>query len=80
MLPDFLRPILSRILAPILVWVAAWLTAKFGFAFTEDQVKATSELVIAVILYGVFHKWIDSKINSHDTASITATKDTKGAP
>lgn len=78
-LPDILRPYLSRILAPIIVWVLGTIAARYHFVVTQDQINALSELLIALILIGVTHKAIDSKINKHDVANIEVARQNKNA-
>lgn len=79
-MPDWIRPYFSRILGPVIVYFVGWLANRFGVIVTDDQLRVFSELLVALIFAGIAHKAIDSKVNPHDTASITATKETKGAP
>lgn len=78
-MPDILRPYLSRILAPIIVWFLGTIAARYHVIVTEDQVHAFAELIVALILVGITHKAIDSKINKHDVANIEVAKANKDA-
>ena len=78
-LMDIIRPYLSRILAPLIVWVAGWVAARAHIIVTEDQIHAMTDLLVALILVGVTHKAIDSKINKHDVANIEVGKANKDA-
>jgi uncharacterized membrane protein len=67
--PDILRVLLSRILAPWIALAAAWISAKFGIVFTEDQVKALVDIVILLTFAGVIKQGIDARVNKSDVAS-----------
>jgi hypothetical protein len=68
-MPNILRVILSRLLAPWIALLAAWISSQFGVVFTEDQVGAMVDL--AIYLTGVFmiHRAIDSRVNKTDVAN-----------
>lgn len=78
-MPDIFRPYLSRILAPFIVWFVGLVAARFHFVVSEDQIHAFAELMVALMLVGVTHKAIDSKINKHDVANIEVAKANKDA-
>lgn len=74
MVPTFLRPFLSRILAPFITLLLSWLINKgidfgpgAGEEFTEMGVMAGMAIFIAV--NAIIHKSIDKKVNPSDAAS-----------
>lgn len=68
---ELLRPYLSRILAPVFVWIAGWIASKLHIIISPDQISAMTEFVVILILVGVGHKAIDSKINPVDAARVS---------
>lgn len=74
-MPEFLRPVLARIIASLVGGLAAWLTGK-GIALDQSSIDAfvTVMLTIFTIVYSLVHKAINAKINPTDAARIsTAT-------
>lgn len=72
---EILRPYLSRIIAPIITYILAWLAGKTGIVFDSDATKTLTEgaiLIIVPILLvvnGVIHKTLDKYFNPGDAAS-----------
>ena len=72
---DTLRPYLSRILAPMITFILAYLARKFGLVFDENTGKVITEgavlMIIPVLLAvnGIAHKTLDKWFNPGDAAS-----------
>lgn len=78
-MPDVLRVLLSRIVAPWIALGAAWVSAKFGILVTEDQVKALVDIALLIMFTGIFKQAIDAKVNKQDVASPKIAKENKDA-
>lgn len=71
---DFLRPFLSRIIAPVVASIVAWLAVRYGIVVDPDV--ATTRVLEAVIaifgilapLSGIIKQIIDRKINPGNAA------------
>lgn len=72
---NMLRPYLSRIIAPLITFVLAWLARKTGFVFdnaTVDSITESTVLLlvpILLIINGILHKTLDKVFNPTDAAS-----------
>jgi hypothetical protein len=69
-----MRAVISRIIAPIIAALAAWLTAAgldLDPGFVTAATEAATFLLLAVfgLVYGVAHKLIDRKVNPADDAA-----------
>lgn len=71
---DFLRPFISRIIAPIVASIVAWLAVRYGIVV--DPGYATTKVLEAVItvfgllapLSGIIKQIIDRKVNPGNAA------------
>jgi hypothetical protein len=75
-LPDWLRPVLSRVIASIVAAAIAYGVRKgIDLGLSDDEQRHISEGVLAVITgvslsaYALAHKWISTKVNPTDAAA-----------
>jgi hypothetical protein len=72
---DTLRPFASRIIAPAISILLAWLATKLGITFGADTEGHLTEFAVSIFLgvflavNGVIHKTLDKKLNPGDAAS-----------
>lgn len=71
MIPDSLRPFLSRIIAGLVGTLAAYLETKFQIIVNPDTKAAlvSGALGVFSIIYPITHRLLDKKINPGDAAS-----------
>lgn len=74
-MPEFLRPILARLIGAAVGALASWLVLKVNVELShEDQVQISAGLMAATAfifnaVYAVTHKAVNSKINPPDAAT-----------
>jgi hypothetical protein len=78
-----LRPFLARLIAPFVSALILWLGAKIGFEYDVGFINEATLVVVEGIvwslavftaLYGVLHKWINSRMNPTDAATKTLSE------
>ena len=71
MIPDVLRPPLSRIIGAAVAALITYLATKLGRELTPENLDAAREIgvFLAFASYGAVHKLISAKINPTDSAA-----------
>ena len=69
---NILRPYLARVFASVAAGVALWAGEHFGVNLLPEHVEAISAflMTLALIVYGVVHKAINSRVNPTDAAKV----------
>jgi hypothetical protein len=77
------RVFLSRLLAPWIAGLSAWLAVKFGAPLTDEQQEKMVEFLVGIVIpflltvYGAAHKLISHATNPGDAASGTLARQEK---
>lgn len=74
MIPDQLRPIVSRLLGVIVPVVLVKLFAWIGVPMPAELPSIVVDLSLVMLMYFLTHRLVDRKINPGDAASSTIAK------
>lgn len=67
----YVSPILSRLIAGVMVWLSGYLLQKLGAPIDAEMQKNITEMAVALVVYALIHRGVSTQINPADVAKPT---------